>query len=59
VDKFNIKNVNNKFIVTVNSVPLIPKDQCSANKITEFVSLEDAKKYVEIMKMLEKRKTSK
>lgn len=56
MSKFDIKNIGDKFIVTKNNTPLVTSKENTGSKITEFLSFEDAQKYLEIMKMLDKKK---
>lgn len=53
MNKLDIKSIGDKFVVTRNNVPV---NSGLSNKITEFASIEDAQKYMNILKMLDKQK---
>lgn len=54
MSNYNIKNVGDKFIVIKNNVKLV--SDSASNKITEFSSIDDANKYMEILQKLDKKK---
>lgn len=55
MNEFAIKNVDGKFVVTRNNVPI---DSGESNKVTEFTRIEDAQKYLGILQLLAKKRNT-
>lgn len=52
--EYDIKKLNNKFVVTKNGEPIVLPASSGQSIITEFDSKEDAEKYVSILQQLKK-----
>lgn len=59
MSNLGVREKNSKFIVVKNGQPFTPQNTEGASITTEFLSKEDAERYISILQTLENRRNNK